>query len=874
MPNGDENIDFDAADLQGHSHEHPEIETQNIFLTETIAQEAQEDAYIEDDTTSDPERKFNLAKSVISNKSAKSYLDREFNELIDTGINVEVERFFEIYEQLFYKIDKFKAPNKNTHLNLVDQSLNIRNNFIDLCKPEGYNGLIKCDDEEEKIIENIELIDSQSYDKSLGVEEQNMLYPNGTFLRSEAQNEEGMPVWVMVRGQKRAIWNPSTYQTVKKALGNDPQVSDSSLQRVLTVEELNNVVNGPDINSDVDLILLLDTGTFDPEFTIDDVFTWRESVFTCLCGPSLDPDGAIPLYSVFGGGQPNNGDNGKCFIIYYDLNSEKQTIELSPGESTFITNPETMGRISHRMELIGGESSIPSAFSDPFTPVHDNDGGVHMMDSYGGMNDGVYIGGFVREVRYTQNGDPLTSTNGIEFLSGGDLDSNGFTDTIHTLEPFLPPANSNYVSSPTWAQHTNQGEPVPFAIYYYNVPAGISREVKNSIFSSAGPFLAGGRENLEKGIAPSSPYVRMITNGEEAKYEIWPPETDPQNEFKGTMGFNGDFNIANPADDYSYDSIKARDPELIEQVLDNPESLYYDNDFRIKNCLVNMCIGQGGKDSCVFGNSNQLGYIQDYIAEGMFPNVTDGGYGDPRDTHDLVRVGRTSANNLGWENSFTTAESWFWGNSSPYRTGYYVDPQNLGNSPLAFDVDTYDHFGNNLFPSSNPNGHGGLSFWPYMVHGAPIFEAYGLYFVIGRRERTWYGLHNPASGDAQGYPGRWFRTFLPIGYQHWTHSDLKKIVDYGVMFRVNTQSAWHGGDYVTGDNWGGSYLWKVVHGALTRIMNGTSTPGDYGLGRCVYPGFSHDFYLDYINKPGNFGHTSPWNATGMDNMKYDTDWED
>ena len=874
MPNDEINLDVNT---QG---EHPEHSTPHLFITDQVASNEAEN----DTSSSLPPtntRNFSLHKQVISNKSAKDYLDRSFNELIDTGIDVRIERFFEIYEQLFYKIDKFKSPDQQTHYTLVDQSLDIRNNFIDLCKPQSYMGLVKCDDEESKIIEHIELIDSQSYDKSLGMEEQNMLYTNGTLLRSEAQNQDGMPIWVMVRAEKRAIWSPSTYLTVKKALGHPVETNDDNIQRVLTVEELNNIKNGPDINSDVDLITLSSDGSFDPEFTIDDVFTWRESVFTCLCGPAIDPDGAVPLFSVFGGGQPNNGDNGKCFIIYYDLSSEKQTIQLSPGESTLLTNPEMEGKIKHRVELLGGESSIPSAFSDPFTPVYDNDGGVHMMDSYGGMNNGVYIAGFVREVRYSQDGDPLNSSNGIQFLTGGDLDSNGLTDTIHSIEPFLPPSNTNYVSSPTWDQHINQGEIVPFALYYYNVPAGIAREVKNSIYQSSGPFLAGGRENLETGIAPSSPYVRMVTNGEEGKFEIWPPKDNPQNEYVGTMGFNGDFSIANPADDYSYDAIKARDPDLVANVLDNPESLYYDNDFRIRHCLVNFCWGTHGDDpgACVAGHgNNQLAFLEPWISDAQngaqSTSNTWSSYGvdhlDRDQLNSLTYVGYDSSTNPGWENSFMLNEYYFWGNSSPYRTGYWVDIDNIGNSPFVFDIDGYDHFGNTIFPDSNPNGHGGLSFWPYMVHGAPIFEAYGVYFVIGRGQRIWYGLHNPNSNDVGGFAGRWFRTYLPIGYAHWAHPLSKKMVDYGVMFRTFSDSnTFQDGNPGYGDEWGGYYLWEVVKPALVRTMNGSSTPSDYGLGRCVYPGFSHDFYLDYINKPGNFGHTSPWNSTGMEDMLYD-----
>ena len=118
MPNDEINLDVNT---QG---EHPEHSTPHLFITDQVASNEAEN----DTSSSLPPtntRNFSLHKQVISNKSAKDYLDRSFNELIDTGIDVRIERFFEIYEQLFYKIDKFKSPDQQTHYTLVDQSLDI-----------------------------------------------------------------------------------------------------------------------------------------------------------------------------------------------------------------------------------------------------------------------------------------------------------------------------------------------------------------------------------------------------------------------------------------------------------------------------------------------------------------------------------------------------------------------------------------------------------------------------------------------------------------------------------------------------------------------------------------------------------------------------
>ena len=43
----------------------------------------------------------NLNKGVNSNKDAKKYLDRKFNELIDVVQEVDVKELFQIYNDLF-----------------------------------------------------------------------------------------------------------------------------------------------------------------------------------------------------------------------------------------------------------------------------------------------------------------------------------------------------------------------------------------------------------------------------------------------------------------------------------------------------------------------------------------------------------------------------------------------------------------------------------------------------------------------------------------------------------------------------------------------------------------------------------------------------
>ena len=82
--------------------------------------------------------KLNLNKKITSNKSASEVLDMDFSELIKSGIPVEVRKFFEIYKELFYKINKRNSPNKHSHHDLIHESISYVNNFIDFCLPDLY----------------------------------------------------------------------------------------------------------------------------------------------------------------------------------------------------------------------------------------------------------------------------------------------------------------------------------------------------------------------------------------------------------------------------------------------------------------------------------------------------------------------------------------------------------------------------------------------------------------------------------------------------------------------------------------------------------------------------------------------------------------
>ena len=109
--------------------------------------------------------RLNLQKRITSNQSASELLDIEFNELINSGISVEVKRFFELYKELFYKIKRSSSPEKQSHHDLIHESLHYINNFIDYCQPELYPSEVNCDTEMALLTEGLLQINDNIFEK-------------------------------------------------------------------------------------------------------------------------------------------------------------------------------------------------------------------------------------------------------------------------------------------------------------------------------------------------------------------------------------------------------------------------------------------------------------------------------------------------------------------------------------------------------------------------------------------------------------------------------------------------------------------------------------------------------------------------------------
>ena len=367
--------------------------------------------------------RLNLKKRITSNQSASEILDIDFNELINSGISVEVKKFFELYKDLFYKIKRSSSPNKQSHHDLINESLFYINNFIDYCQPDLYPSEVNCDQEMSRLTEALLIINDNIFKKETSFENTNMIYPNGTLLRGEGQNLEGLPVWIMVQGEKREIKNIDIYYTIKRLLGYAADAPPEEVQRTTTFDQLEDLNDGLPIETEDDLLNIDITAGAEVDFDtgLSDVFNYRESEFVCLCHGGLgDPDEILPLEDIFKWGVPNNGheEDGRCHIMYYDLYSQLQTLKLDPGMKS--------QRILHRTnqgDIEGSITSVPSSYSDESTPIVNSEGDTYHPE--GNMFDGIFIKGFTREVRFSNNGEITNPSQGTEMITAGDLNGDG-----------------------------------------------------------------------------------------------------------------------------------------------------------------------------------------------------------------------------------------------------------------------------------------------------------------------------------------------------------------------------------------------------------------------------------------------------------------
>ena len=323
--------------------------------------------------------KIPLSKQIYSNKETIDFVDSSFSDIIKSKPKLNTKKFFSLYKDLFYKVPK---KGQNSHTTLINKSQEYLDDYKDIYADE----ILQLNDEIERL--NGILSNKQSY-----VKEENIFYPDMTFLKYE-NDTNPLPVWIMQNGAKRKITNGDTLGSIKKALGHNYDTPTEDIVQKLDLDALSEIPSGPEISSDEDLNLF-NFITSIVDLSLAGLIDYTTSLVTCIEGKKDE------LYDYFkspsaegwqiNGYSPNEGhnrprkdylDGGGCKIYKYgiELNEAGEIYESSrtiyPGETI---------KVWYRKNPIVNEQEVT------------NGGKLHNVK------------GFVREVRKTTGTTELSS---------------------------------------------------------------------------------------------------------------------------------------------------------------------------------------------------------------------------------------------------------------------------------------------------------------------------------------------------------------------------------------------------------------------------------------------------------------------------------
>jgi len=145
-----------------------------------------------------------INKKVYGAKSASDIIDRSFSELLKSKDPINVEKLFQLYNELFYDIPK---EGDQSHTTLIVQSTDYVQDFVDP-KDEQIDSLL------DRIIELEEQLAQISDTK------EHLFFRNGTFLRTP-----NTTIFYMQEGKARPISNETLYRKMAKAQGLDPDAT-------------------------------------------------------------------------------------------------------------------------------------------------------------------------------------------------------------------------------------------------------------------------------------------------------------------------------------------------------------------------------------------------------------------------------------------------------------------------------------------------------------------------------------------------------------------------------------------------------------------------------------------------------------------------
>ena len=152
------------------------------------------------------EENIKTSKIVYGAQSANEFIDRSFTELFKTKDPVNLNRFFSMYNDLFYNIPK---TGDQSHTTLIDKSQDYVSNYQNPLQ-------VEVDSLREEVIRLTEQLNE--------VEEENPFYPNGTML--SRMKDDGDPqahdIYYMDRGLARRLvgaYDGDVFIALKASLG-------------------------------------------------------------------------------------------------------------------------------------------------------------------------------------------------------------------------------------------------------------------------------------------------------------------------------------------------------------------------------------------------------------------------------------------------------------------------------------------------------------------------------------------------------------------------------------------------------------------------------------------------------------------------------
>jgi hypothetical protein len=178
-----------------------------------------------------------IKKTVYGKKSYSKNIDKGFNELFNKSEKVNLDEFFESYDDLFYEIPK---EGKQSHTFLVQESLDYLEDFK---SPQ--------DEEIEALLERIVELETQLAQQG-EAEPQHPFFSNGSFL----QAPDNPTIYFMERGEKRGIANWPTFELLSATQGypvsQDAKYEAADVEHVMSVQQniLEGIPNGPKFTED------------------------------------------------------------------------------------------------------------------------------------------------------------------------------------------------------------------------------------------------------------------------------------------------------------------------------------------------------------------------------------------------------------------------------------------------------------------------------------------------------------------------------------------------------------------------------------------------------------------------------------------------